>query len=274
MARFGFSDRDGGGGTAVIFRPFYYFDTGCAAYVFGCAGKGQAAVVDPQDRDVARYVEFAAEKGMRITHVIDTHVHADHVSGGPVLAERTGAAYALHASAPVAFRFSPLRDGQEVRLGNVTARVLHTPGHTPESICLLVTDTTRGREPWFLLTGDTLFVGSVGRPDLAEHREQAAKDLYRSLRERILSLPDDLEIYPGHFSGSVCGRGMSGKPMSTIGFERRFNPLLSAATETEFVHSISQAVLPEIGQKAAIIRRNQGRDQNQPLHGDDIVNVR
>lgn len=249
----------------MIFRPFYYFDTGCAAYVFGCAGKGRAAVVDPQGRDVDSYVEFAAAKGMRITHVIDTHVHADHISGGRALAERTGAAYALHASAPVAFSFSPLRDREEIQLGNVTARVLHTPGHSAESICLLVTDTTRGAEPWFLLTGDTLFVGSVGRPDLSEHIEEDAKQLYRSLHRQVLPLPDNLEVYPGHFSGSVCGKGMSGKPMSTIGFEKRFNPLLSAVSESEFVRSISQAILPEIGEKETILRHNRGRDGGERL---------
>jgi len=243
----------------MIFRPFFYFDTGCAAYVFGCAGKGFAAVVDPQDRDLDNYVEFAAVKGMRITHVIDTHVHADHISGGRTLAERTGAAYALHMSAPVAFPFLPLRDGQEITLGNVTARILHTPGHTPESICLIVTDTTRGSEPWFLLTGDTLFVGSVGRPDLSEYAEQSARDLYHSLQRQILSLPDNLEIYPGHFSGSVCGKGMSGKPMSSLGFEKRFNPLLSAVSEDQFVSAITQVALPEPPHKAEIIRHNQGK---------------
>jgi glyoxylase-like metal-dependent hydrolase (beta-lactamase superfamily II) len=243
----------------VIFRPFYYFDTGCAAYVFGCAGKGYAAVVDPQSRDLESYHDFATAKGMRITHVIDTHVHADHISGGRALAEKAGAVYALHESAPIAFPFFALRDGQEIGLGNVTVKVLHTPGHTPESICLLVTDTTRGPEPWFLLTGDTLFVGSVGRPDLSDQIEQSAKNLYRSLQRHILPLPDTLEVYPGHFSGSVCGKGMSGKPMSSLGFEKRFNPLLSATSE-EFVNAITQTVLPEPLQKAEILRRNQGRD--------------
>ena len=244
----------------MIFRPFYYFDTGCASYLFGCAGKGYAAVVDPQDHDLDSYIEFATSKRMRITHVIDTHVHADHISGGRALAERTGSAYALHESAPVAFPFFPLRDAEQIGLGNVTAKVLHTPGHTPESICLLVTDTTRGLEPWFLLTGDTLFVGSVGRPDLSDQVEQSAKDLYRSLQRQILPLPDNLEVYPGHFSGSVCGKGMSGKPMSSLGFEKRFNPLLSAASEEKFVNAITQTALPEPPQKAEILRRNQGRD--------------
>jgi hydroxyacylglutathione hydrolase len=242
----------------MIFRPFYYFDTGCAAYVFGCAGKGLAAVVDPQNGDLDSYIAFAAAKGMCITHVIDTHVHADHISGGRALAERTGGVYALHESAPIAFPFFPLRDGQEIGLGNVTAKVLHTPGHTPESICLLVTDTTRGAEPWFVLTGDTLFVGSVGRPDLSDRVEQGARDLYRSLQRRILLLPDELEVYPGHFSGSVCGKGMSGKPMSTLGFEKRFNPLLRAASEDGFVSTLTQTILPEPLNKAEIIRRNQG----------------
>jgi hydroxyacylglutathione hydrolase len=243
----------------MIFKPFYYFETGCAAYVLGCAGKGVAAVVDPQDRDVDSYIEFASAKGMRISHVIDTHVHADHVSGGRSLAERTGSAYALHESASVAFPFLPLRDGQEIRIGNVTAKVLHTPGHTPESICLLVTDTTRATEPWFLLTGDTLFVGSVGRPDLSERVEESARDLYRSLQSQILPLPDNLEVYPGHFSGSVCGKGMSGKPMSSLGFEKRFNPLLAERSEVEFVSAIAQTVLPDPPQKAETIGRNQGR---------------
>jgi glyoxylase-like metal-dependent hydrolase (beta-lactamase superfamily II) len=243
----------------VIFRPFYYFDTGCAAYVLGCAGKGYAAVVDPQERDLDSYVDFNAAKGMRITHVIDTHIHADHISGGRKLAERTGAAYCLHESAQTAFPFSALRNGQEIPIGNVTARVLHTPGHTPESICLLISDNTRGPEPWFLLTGDTLFVGSVGRPDLTEHVEQNARELYRSIQTEIRSLPDNLEVYPAHFSGSVCGKGMSGKPMSTLGYEKRFNPMLSSLSEDGFVAAISGTILPEPANKLDVIRRNQGK---------------
>ncbi len=241
----------------MIFRPFYYFDTGCASYVFGCAGKGYAAVVDPLEQDVESYIEFATAKGMRITHVIDTHVHADHVSGGRALAQRAGAAYCLHESAAVTFPFSRLRDAEEIAVGNVKATVLHTPGHTPESICLLGTDTTRGAEPWFLLTGDTLFVGSVGRPDLLEDVDDSAKNLHRSLQSKILGLPDNIEIYPAHFSGSVCGKGMSGKPASTLGFEKRFNPLLSMP-EDQFVSAITGTILPEPWQKAQILSRNQG----------------
>ena len=150
----------------MIFKPYYYFETGCAAYVLGCGGLGLCAVVDAHHHDVDAYAEFAASKGMHITHVIDTHVHADHRSGGPALAKAAGASYYLHESADVALPFSPLRDGQELDLGNVRIRVLHTPGHTPESVCVVVTDLRRGNEPWFVLTGDTLFVGAVGRPDL------------------------------------------------------------------------------------------------------------
>lgn len=150
----------------MIFRPYYAFETGCAAYLFGCGGLGKCAVVDAQVRDVDAYAEFAASKGMQITHVIDTHVHADHRSGGRALAQKVGAAYCLHESADVAFSFEALHDGQEIELGNTRVKVLHTPGHTPESICIVVSDLRRGPEPWFVLTGDTLFVGAMGRPDL------------------------------------------------------------------------------------------------------------
>jgi hydroxyacylglutathione hydrolase len=224
----------------MIFRPFQYFETGCAAYVLGCGGLGFCAVVDPQLHDVDTYHGFASAKGMRITHVIDTHVHADHRSGGAELARRAGAVYCLHEAARVQRPFEPLRDGQEIELGNTRLKVLHTPGHTPESICLLVTDLRRGPEPWFVLTGDTLFVGAVGRPDLPEQASENAATLHDSIHAKLLSLPDDLELYPGHFAGSMCGAGMSGKPQSTIGFEKRYNPLLSM-DRAAFVAAIVQA---------------------------------
>src|SRR5262245_40575584 len=164
---------------------------------------------------------------MVITYVIDTHIHADHRSGGRALAEKAGAPYCLHESAQVQFPFQTLRDEQVLDLGNTRIQVLHTPGHTPESVCLLVTDFKRGTEPWFVLTGDTLFVGTVGRPDLPGRVRENAAELYDSIREKLFSLPDDVEIYPGHFSGSACGVGMSGKPASTIGFEKRWNAMLA-----------------------------------------------
>lgn len=243
----------------MIFRPFYYFDTGCAAYVFGCGGLGLGAVVDPQERDVDAYLEFAQAKGLRITHVFDTHVHADHRSGARKLAARTGAAYCLHRSAAVAFPFTPLEDGQEIALGNTRVRVLHTPGHTPESISLVVTDLRRGPEPWFVLTGDTLFSGAVGRPDLPGHERDNAAELHRSLHDKLLVLPDTLEVYPAHFSGSACGAGLSGKPSTTIGFERRFNPLLSAK-RAAFVEALME-LPPKPTDMELMIRFNEGKGE-------------
>lgn len=241
----------------MIFFPFYSFETGCTGYLFGCGGLGLGAVVDPRLEDVDRYLALATAKGLRLTHVIDTHVHADHASGGAALAERAGAVYALHRSADVALPFSPLDHGAELLLGNVRVRVLHTPGHTPESVCLLVADLRRGPDPWFVLTGDTLFVGSVGRPDLPGNTAADARTLYRSLHEELLSLPDDLEIFPAHFQGSPCGAGMSGKPSSTLGFEKRANVLLTLSEE-DFVAALAQeSPKPEAMQQ--ILAMNRGR---------------
>lgn len=241
----------------MIFKPYYYFETGCAAYLFGCGGLGKCAVVDAHERDITAYSEFAESKGMQITHVIDTHVHADHRSGGAALAKQVGAVYCLHASADVALSFEPLTDGQEIELGNTRAKVLHTPGHTPESISLVVSDLRRGPDPWFVFTGDTLFVGAVGRPDLPGNARENAGELHDSIHNRLLTLPSDLEVYPAHFSGSVCGAGMSGKPSSTIAFERRHNPLLALPRE-KFIDAISE-VPPKPADMAQILRLNQGR---------------
>lgn len=246
----------------MIFRPYYHFETGCAAYLFGCGGLGKCAVVDAHEEEVDAYLAFAASKGMRITHVIDTHVHADHRSGGPALARKAGAPYCLHESADVALPFEPLRDGQELELGNTRVRVLHTPGHTPESISLVVTDLRRGADPWFVLTGDTLLVGAVGRPDLPGRARDSAGELYDSIHRKLLTLPDDVELYPGHFSGSLCGAGMSGKPSSTIAFEKRWNPLLSKP-RAEFVDALAD-VPPKPAAMEQILRLNQGRDETAP----------
>lgn len=245
----------------MIFKPFYYFDTGCAAYVFGCGTVGKGAVVDPQERDVQSYVEFANAKGLAISYVIDTHVHADHRSGARLLAERTGATYALHRSANVAFPFMPLDDGQELDLGNTRIHVLHTPGHTPEAVSLVVKDLRRGPDPWFVLTGDTLFVGAVGRPDLPGRARENASDLFDSLHDKLLTLPDDVEVYPAHFAGSACGAGMSGKPSSTIAFERRWNPML-ARERAAFVDEIAQPMQKPAGMDE-VIQFNQGRSSGR-----------
>jgi glyoxylase-like metal-dependent hydrolase (beta-lactamase superfamily II) len=240
----------------MILRPYYYFDLGCASYLFGCATFGRCAVVDARLDDVEAYATFAATKGMRITHVIDTHVHADHRSGGPELARQTEAQYCLHESADVTFPFTSIQDGDEIELGNTRVKVLHTPGHSLESICLVVTDLKRGSDPWFVLTGDTLFVGAVGRPDLPGHARENAAELYASVHDKLLTLPGDLEIYPGHFSGSVCGTGLSGKPTSTIAFERRWNPMLSLDRQA-FIDALTN-VPPKPDEMERILAFNRG----------------
>ncbi len=243
----------------MIFRPFFDLSHGCAAYLFGCGGRGVCAVIDarePEIPEIEDYIAFARDKGMRITHVLDTHVHADHRSGGPSLAERVGAEYCLHRASDVRRRFTPLDDGDEIELGNTRIRVLHTPGHTPESISLVVTDLRRGPDPWFVITGDTLFSGAVGRPDLPREARENASRLYASLHQKLLTLPDDLEIYPAHFGGSACGAGLSGKPSSTIGFERRFNQALSLDREA-FIDTTA-VVMPKPADSDGILEFNRG----------------
>ena len=241
----------------MIFKPYYSFETGCAAYLFSCGGKGKCTVVDAHDDEIDAYIAFAEAKGMRITHVIDTHVHADHRSGGPALAKRVSAPYCLHASADVSVLFEPLHDGQEIELGNTLVKVLHTPGHTPESVSLVVTDLRRGTDPWFVCTGDTLFVGAVGRPDLPGRAKENAEELYESIHQKLMKLADDVEIFPGHFAGSVCGVGMSGKPSSTIAFEKRWNALLSKSKD-EFVTALAD-VPPKPAAMEQILQINRGR---------------
>jgi glyoxylase-like metal-dependent hydrolase (beta-lactamase superfamily II) len=243
----------------MIFRPFYYYDRGCAAYLFGCGTLGRCAVVDARADDVDSYIGFASSKNMRITHVIDTHVHADHRSGGPALARRAGAQYCLHECADYEGPFKPLRVAEEIELGNTRVRVIHTPGHSPESVCLLVTDLKRGTGPWFVLTGDTLFVGAVGRPDLPGRTRENAAELYASIHDKLLTLPDEIEVYPGHFSGSVCGVGLSGKPMSTIAFERHWNPMLSLDKQA-FIEALAD-VPPKPADMEQILTYNRGHHE-------------
>jgi hydroxyacylglutathione hydrolase len=241
----------------MIFRPFYYFDRGCAAYVLGCGTVSRCAVVDPRADDIDSYTSFSAEKNMRITHVIDTHVHADHRSGGSELARRLDVPYCLHESADFSGPFTRLKHSDDIELGNTRLKVIHTPGHSPDSICLLVTDLKRGTDPWFVLTGDTLFVGAVGRPDLPGRARENAAELFASIHDKLLTLPDELEIYPGHFSGSVCGVGLSGKPMSTLGFERRWNPMLTRDREA-FINALAD-VPPKPSDMEQIMAFNHGR---------------
>jgi len=179
---------------------------------------------------------------MKIEAILNTHVHADHRSGERALAACTGAPIYYHRSAELEFPFTPLDDNTEISLGNVVIRALHTPGHTPESTAFIVTDQTRSQEPWFVLTGDTLFVGDVGRPDFGG--PMAANDLFTSLHDKLLILPDYVEVYPAHISGSPCGRAMSGKPSSTIGFERRHNSALLETNRERFVEAAAGYLPP------------------------------
>ncbi len=211
------------------------------SYFYGCGGLGQAVAVDVVEGDEEWFLHEAEMAGVRLAYVIDTHLHADHISGGRRLAEKTGAAYSLHESAErhVRYPFRPLKDDEILETGNVLTRILHTPGHTPDSLCLLVSDLRRGNAPWFVLTGDTLFVGSVGRPDLGGASEDLAGRIFDSLHKKLLVLPDEVEVYPGHTSGSLCAAGISGKPSSTVGFEKRFNPFLTLMARQDFIAALT-----------------------------------
>ena len=214
------------------------------SYFFGCGTLGKAVAVDVVAGDEDWFIGQAVKAKSAITHVIDTHIHADHYSGGRKLAAMTGAAYCLHESNAgfVKFPFTPLKDGQNIEIGNTILKVMHTPGHTMDAMSLVVTDQRRGAEPWFVLTGDTLFVGAVGRPDLAGREREMAGMLYETLRNRILPLPDTLEIFPGHQAGSVCGAGLSGKPSSTLGFEKRWNRALSINDREQFIDYVVREI--------------------------------
>ena len=214
------------------------------SYFFGCGSLGKAVAVDVVAGDEEWFLQEAAKANVSITHVIDTHIHADHYSGSRALAKLSGAKYALHESnkALVQFDFHALADNDSIEVGNVIIKVAHTPGHTLDSLCLLVSDKRRSEQPWFVITGDTLFVGSVGRPDLAGHEQDMAGMLFDSLHAKLLCLPDETEIFPGHQAGSACGAGISGKPSSTIGFEKRYNPALHLNDKTAFVQLITREI--------------------------------
>ena len=226
-------------------QQFFIDGLACASYLIGCESKGIAAVVDP-DRDVRKYLEAAENRGLKITHIIETHLHADHVSGNTDLAARTGAEIHVHEASAAQFPHRSLKDGDVIELGNVRLRVVHTPGHTPESITLLISDTTRAEEPWLALTGDTLFVGDIGRPDLvgAEAARGLADDMYSTLFEKLLPLNDNLMIYPGHGAGSLCGKSIGAMRSTTLGFERKYNAALSPREREQFV-DFATSDLPE-----------------------------
>jgi glyoxylase-like metal-dependent hydrolase (beta-lactamase superfamily II) len=222
----------------------------------GCGGKALGAVVDPLG-DLRPYLQTAEETGMRIRYVIDTHLHADHLSADRELAKIAGAKYVLFADAKVNLPFHKVRDGDVLELGNVTVKVLHTPGHTPEHISLVVTDHTRSEEPWFVLTGHTLMVGDLGRTELATSAEEGARDLFGSV-QKLKTLPDHLEVLPGAYSGSVCGRSLSGKPTSTIGFEKRYNRAFRIEDEPTFLRAMLADIPPPPPQAARVRAVNSG----------------
>jgi glyoxylase-like metal-dependent hydrolase (beta-lactamase superfamily II) len=226
----------------MILRQFLHSDPVAASYLFGCGGRAAGAVVDPLG-DPSPYLEAANATGMRIRYVID---------------DAAAAEYVLFAEAAAEFPFLGVRDGDLLGLGNVTVKVLHTPGHTPEHICLLVTDRTRADEPWFVFTGHTLMVGDLGRTELATNAEDGARALFGSV-QRLKALPDYLEIFPGAYSGSVCGRSLSGKPNSTIGFEKRYNKGFRIPNEGEFVRAMLADIPPPPAQASEIRAINAGR---------------
>ena len=244
----------------MFFRQLLNDETACASYLLGCRSKQAFAVVDPHVDLVDTYLELAEREGMPIVAVFETHVQADHVSGLPELVERTGATGYLPEAAGVDFPHHALADGDVVVLGNTEVQALATPGHALVHHAYVVTDRTRGDEPWFVLTGDALLVGDAGRPDLHAHGEHSVEEmagtLYRSLTERLMSLPDHLALYPAHYSGSVCGRALSANPISTVGFERRHNRALRFDNEDAFVAALVDEIPPVPERQAEIVAAN------------------
>jgi hydroxyacylglutathione hydrolase len=250
----------------MYFRQLLNDETACASYLLGCKSGGQVAVVDPHVDLVDDYIELAEGQGISIVAVFETHVQADHVSGLPELVARTGATAYLPEGAEVEFEHRALADGEVVKLGNTELEAIATPGHASAHHAYLITDHRRGEEPWMVLTGDALLVGDAGRPDLHAHGDEAveemARTLYCSLTERLLALPDHLLLFPAHYSGSVCGRGLSGNPSSTVGFERRHNDALRYESEDAFVAALVEDIPPTPENQAEIIAANRsGRRQ-------------
>jgi glyoxylase-like metal-dependent hydrolase (beta-lactamase superfamily II) len=242
----------------MILRQFLHSDPVGISYLSGCGGKATGAVIDPAAEPEV-YLQAADQTGMKIRYVIDTHVHADHLSTGRALADAAGCEYVLSAQANIAVPFMGVEDGDEIPLGNVVLKVLRTPGHTPEHICLLVIDRTRADEPWLIFTGHTLMIGDLGRTELAVSAEDGARDLYRSV-QKLRALPDYLEVLPGAYAGSACGRGLSANPTSTLGFEKRYNRAFRIDSEAEFIRFMLNDIPPAPPDAARLRAVNSGRD--------------
>jgi hydroxyacylglutathione hydrolase len=242
----------------VIFRQLIHDDLGCASYLIGDGAAGVAAVVDPK-LDIDEYLRLARYLGVRIEHVLETHNHADHVSGHGRLAAATGATIHIHRDAAPDYDHEPFDDGWELDLGALRVRALHTPGHRPEHTAFSLTDAARSDRPWAVLTGDTLFVGDIARPDLAVDKEEGARGIFRSLNVMLMTLPDTCEVWPGHLGGSLCGGpGMDLKVSSTIGFERANQSLLQVTDEDEFVARTTSALGPQPPNFRNIVALNRG----------------
>jgi hydroxyacylglutathione hydrolase len=242
----------------LLLRPFLYNPTACASYLFGCGSHAKLAVVDPHAELVDDYLATAAALGAPIVAVFETHVQADHVSGLPALVERSGATAYLPAGADVYFDHVPLAHRDVVELGNTVVRAIATPGHAPAHHAYAVADRRRGtEEPWLVFTGDSLLIGDVGRPDLHVDgdMEGQARSLHASL-ERLLELPDHVVVYPSHYGGSVCGRGLSGNPVSSIGFERAHNRMLALADASAFAEALLAEVPPRPEGQEQIVTAN------------------
>jgi hydroxyacylglutathione hydrolase len=240
----------------MIFTQFVDDALGCASYLVGDPGTGQAVVVDPAYA-IEQYVDEAEKRDVRIVRAIETHTHADHLSGHGRLALERGIPVSIHPAAQAEYPNDPLEDGAEIVLGDIVLRCIHTPGHRPEHCCLAVSDRTRGPDPWIVLTGDSLFVGDAARPDLAVEAREGAEGLFHSLR-RLVELGDGVEVYPGHVAGSLCGKAMSSKASTTIGFERRFNPALAYDDVAVFVAESSGISTPRPPNMERIVELNRG----------------
>ena len=266
---------------AVLFSQLLNDDLGCASYLVGCEESGEALVVDPP-LAIERTLAEAERLDVRIVRTLETHTHADHVSGHGRLALELGIPVSIHAAAGAEYPHDVLEDGGELAVGTVTVRVIHTPGHRPEHCCFAVVDTTRADEPWLVLTGDSLFVGDAARPDLAVGAVEGAEGLFHSLR-RLLELPDGVEVFPGHVAGSLCGKAMSSRGSTTIGFERRFNPMASIQELDAFVAESASGAGAKPPNLTRIVELNRGpfrpgepapEELPVPPEGSQLLDVR
>jgi glyoxylase-like metal-dependent hydrolase (beta-lactamase superfamily II)/rhodanese-related sulfurtransferase len=255
----------------MIFRQITHDDLGCASYLIGDEDAGVAAVVDPK-LDIEEYLALARYMGVRIEHVLETHNHADHVSGHGRLAAATGATIHVHRDAAPQYPHEPFDDGWELELGGVRVRALHTPGHRPEHTSFALIDTARGPQPWAVLTGDTMFVGDIARPDLAVDKTDGAHLMFESLHGKLLALPGECEIWPAHLGGSLCGGpGMDMKVSSTIAYERAHNPLLAETDASRFVEQALASLAPQPPNFQSIVALNCGALVSDTIHVEPLT---